>query len=131
MGIGVEHLVITDSGKTFSNPRHTAKYATKLVKAQRNLSKKKKGPANHAKAKLKVARIHAKISDCRVDNLHKLSRTLINENQVVYGETLSVKNRVRNKKLSKAISDCDCDCGWGELFRQLQYKVVGARSGAD
>lgn len=120
--LGIENLVITDNGKTFSNPRHTAKYAQKLAQAQRVLAKKKLGSANRAKAKVKVARIHAKISDCRIDNLHKLSRTLINENQVVYAETLRVKNMVRNPRYSKGISDA----GWGELLRQVEYKAVWA-----
>lgn len=120
--LGIKNLVIADSGKTFNNPRFTAKYAKKLAKAQRVLAKKKLGSANRAKAKAKVARIHAKISDCRIDNLHKLSRTLINENQVVYAETLKVKNMVKNSKLSKAISDAS----WGELLRQLEYKAQWA-----
>src|SRR5699024_12168135 len=64
----------------------TAKYAKRLARAQRQLSKKKLGSANRAKARQKVAKLHAKISDCRQDNLHKLSRRLINENQVVRSE---------------------------------------------
>jgi putative transposase len=83
------------------------------------LSKKQKGSRNRAKARLKVAKLHAKIADCRMDSLHKLSRKLINENQVVCVESLKVKNMIRNPKLSKAISDA----GWGEFVRQLQYKA--------
>ncbi len=116
--LGLKDLFVTSEGERIGNPRHTAKYATKLARAQRRLSKKKPGSANRARARLKVARIHAKISDCRVDSLHKLSRRLINENQVVCAETLAVKNLIRNPKLSKAIADA----GWGELMRQLQYK---------
>ncbi|HHQ6583181.1 TPA: RNA-guided endonuclease TnpB family protein, partial [Serratia fonticola] len=86
---------------------------------QRRLSKKQKGSRNRAKARLKVAKLHAKIADCRMDSLHKLSRKLINENQVVCVESLKVKNMIRNPKLSKAISDA----GWGEFVRQLQYKA--------
>ncbi|PLR39765.1 transposase [Chimaeribacter californicus] len=116
--VGLKELFVTDTGFKTGNPRHTAKYAKRLALLQRRLSKKQKGSKNRVKARLKVARIHAKIADCRLDNLHKLSRKLINENQVVCVESLKVKNMIRNPILSKAIADA----GWGELMRQLQYK---------
>lgn len=120
--LGLKDLFATDKGERVGNPRHTAKYAARLAKAQRRLSKKKLGSANRAKARMKVAKLHAKISDCRQDNLHKLSRRLINENQVVCVESLKVKNMIRNPSLSKAIADA----GWGELVRQLAYKAEWA-----
>lgn len=117
--LGLKDLFITDKGERVGNPRHTAKYAARLARAQRRLSKKKLGSANRAKARQKVAKLHAKISDCRQDNLHKLSRRLINENQVICVESLKVKNMIRNPSLSKAIADA----GWGEFVRQLAYKA--------
>lgn len=117
--VGLKDLFVTDTGLKTGNPRHTAKYAKRLALLQRRLSKKKKGSSNRAKAKLKVAKLHAKIADCRLDNLHKLSRRLINENQVVCVESLKVKNMIRNPKLSKAI----VDASWGEFTRQLEYKA--------
>ena len=117
--LGLKDLFITDKGERVGNPRHTAKYAARLAKAQRRLSKKKLGSSNRAKARQKVAKLHAKISDCRQDNLHKLSRRLINENQVICVESLKVKNMIRNPTLSKAIADA----GWGEFVRQLAYKA--------
>lgn len=120
--LGLKDLFITDKGERVGNPRHTAKYAKRLARAQRRLSKKKLGSANRAKARQKVAKLHAKISDCRQDNLHKLSRRLINENQVVCVESLKVKNMIRNPKLSNAIADA----GWGEFVRQLAYKAEWA-----
>ncbi|HEM6924055.1 TPA: transposase [Providencia rettgeri] len=117
--VGLKDLFITDVGFKAGNPRHTAKYANRLALLQRRLSKKKKGSRNRTKARLKVAKLHAKIADCRMDNLHKLSRRLINENQVVCVESLKVKNMIRNPKLSKAIADAS----WGEFTRQLKYKA--------
>lgn len=116
--VGLKDLFVTDTGFKSGNPRHTAKYAARLAQLQRRLSKKARGSKNRAKARLKVARLHAKIADCRLDALHKASRKLINENQVVCVESLKVKNMLRNPSLSKAIADA----GWGEFTRQLRYK---------
>ncbi len=117
--LGLTDLVITADGFKSGNPRHTAKYEKKLAQAQRRLSKKKKGTANFHKARIKVARIQAKIADCRRDFTHKLTTTLINENQVISCESLSVKNMVKNPRLAKAIGDAN----WGEMVRHLEYKA--------
>lgn len=117
--LGIKDLLITSDGEKFDNIRTTKKYENKLEKEQRKLSHKKKGSKNYKKQRIKVAKIHEKIHNTRIDNLHKISHKLISENQVIVSENLSVSNMVKNHNLAKAISDC----GWYELTRQLQYKA--------
>lgn len=117
--VGVKDVAVLSTGERTGNLRHTAKYAAALAKAQKCLAKKQKGSANRRKAKLKVARIHAKIADARRDFTHKLTTTLIRENQVICVESLAVKNMVKHPTLAKSINDAN----WGELVRQLEYKA--------
>ena len=116
--LGLTHFCITSDGSKFDNPRHTKRYARNLKKKQQNLARKQKGSKARAKARKLVARVHAKISRVREDFLHKLSRKLVNENQVIAVENLNVKGMVRNHNLAKAISDC----GWGQFCTMLKYK---------
>ncbi len=117
--LGIKDLVITSDGEKFDNLKLIKKYETKLAKEQRKLAHKQKGSKNREKQRIKVAKIHEKIANARNDYLHKISRKLINENQVIVSEDLSVSNMVKNSNLAKTISDC----GWYELTRQLQYKA--------
>ena len=116
--LGIKDLLITSNGEKFDNIRTTKKHENKLVKEQRKLAHKVKGSKNWNKQRIKVARIHEKIHDTRIDNLHKISHKLISENQVIVSEDLAVSNMVKNHNLAKAISDC----GWYELTRQISYK---------
>ena len=116
--LGIKDLLITSDGKKFDNIHTTKKYEKKLTKEQRKLSHKVKGSKNWNKQRIKVARIHEKIHNTRIDNLHKISHKLISENQVIVSEDLAVSNMVKNHHLAKAITDC----GWYELTRQIKYK---------
>jgi len=116
--LGITSLIATSNGDKIANPKHFKKHRKRLKKAQKNLSRKQKGSKNREKARIKVAKIHLKISDNRIFFLHKLTTQLVRENQTIAVESLAVKNLVKNPKLAWAISDS----GWSELIRQLDYK---------
>ena len=117
--LGIKDLLITSDGKKYDNKRIIKQYEDKLSRAQRRLSRKVKGSNNYNKQRIKVARIHEKIHNARIDYLHKITHKLISENQVIVSEDLAVSKMVQNHNLAKAISDC----GWYELTRQLAYKA--------
>jgi putative transposase len=118
LDMGIKDFCVTSDGSKFDNPRWLEKHERNLRNKQKDLSRKQKGSNNRNKARLKVAKVHNKISRCREDFQHKLSRRIVNENQVVICENLNIKGMIKNHCLSKAIHQV----GWGQFQTLLKYK---------
>src|SRR5262245_56862460 len=117
--VGIKTLATTSDGERLENPRPLVRREKRLKRLQRRLSRKVKGSYNRKKARLKVARLHAKISDARRDTLQKFTTKIISENQAIFVEGLNVAGMVQNHNLAKHI----VDAAFAEIFRELEYKA--------
>ena len=118
--LGIKDFVICSDGTVYENKRFLEKSLRKLKISQRRLSKKQKDSRNREKARLKVSKQHKKVKNQRNDYQHKISRELADNFNTICLETLNVKNMMKNKKLSKAISSVS----WSSFITKLEYKIA-------
>ena len=119
LDLGIKDLIVDSNGKKYKNQKYLTKSQNKLAREQRKLSKMVKGSNNRNKQRIKVARLHKHIQNQRNDYLHKLSKHIIDENQVICIEDLKVKGMMSDSKIARNISDVS----WSRLVSMLTYKA--------
>ena len=122
--LGVKNLATLSDGTVVPNPRALGARLKALRKAQQALSRKVRGSARREKAKARVARLYARVTDARMDALNKVTTMIANTYSAVCIEDLNVAGMVKNRHLARSLSDA----AFGEFRRQLEYKT--ARNGA-
>jgi len=118
LDFGVKDVVVTSEGNFSGAPKFTKKYQKLLRHENKSLARKTKGSANWRKQRLKLAKVHEKIANSRHDFLHKLSTQIVKDYDLICIEDLHIKGMVKNRRLSKALSDA----GLGYLRSMIEYK---------
>lgn len=119
--LGLKDFAVLRGGRTIANPRFFKRLERKLKKVQRALSRKTKGSANRAKARLRVAKVHEKIKHTRSDWVDKQVAALVSENQALYVEDLNVKGLARGRA-AKSVHDA----AFGMFLTRLESKAARA-----
>lgn len=124
LDLGLKDLVVTSDGEKIKPKKVYKKMYKTLKRRARHLSKTRKGSRNRNKKRLRVARVHSKIADKRKDDLHKLSTSIVRENQVIVIEDLGVQSMARKgSKIKRKFNRAVRDCSWRKLRTYLEYKA--------
>ena len=118
--VGLKEFYTDSNGDKVDNPKYLEKSEKKLKREQRKLSRKQKDSKNRNKQRIRVARVHEKITNQRNDFLQKESTRLVRESQTICIEDLNIKGMIRNHRLAKAISSVS----WSKFFTMLDYKAT-------
>ena len=116
--LGVKDLVITSYGEKYENKKYIIKYENKIKNLQKWLSKKEKGSKNYYKIKNKIKETNKKLKNARKYIIHKITKEIVNNSDLIITETLQIKKLIEKKEMSKYI----CDASLSEIIRQLEYK---------
>ncbi|MBC8059542.1 MAG: IS200/IS605 family element transposase accessory protein TnpB, partial [Clostridiaceae bacterium] len=122
--LGIIHFAVLSTGEKIDNPKYLSNTLKKLIKAQQKLSRKDKGSNNRNRQRIKVAKIHEKIACQREYFLHSQSKRLVDENQVICLEDLSIKNMMKSSlKTGTTLAQKIADVSWYKFYSQLEYKA--------
>ena len=120
LDLGIKDLVITSDYTKYENKKIIKKYEKRIKQKQRRLSKKEKGSHNYYKLKIEIAKLYRKIKNTRKYIIHKITKQIIENNDIIVTETLKIKNMIKNHHLAKSLTDASLS----EIIRQLEYKSI-------